>query len=54
MCYVTVDLLILFSSGIGWNSIIDAMKLLPGPLIEVTQLRGGLGEGDELSEAITR
>lgn len=41
----------LLESDSGWAANAELMRLLPGPLIEVTQLRN---EGDELNEAILR
>lgn len=41
----------LLESETGWTANAELMRLLPGPLIELTQLRG---EGDELTEALQR
>jgi len=43
-----------FIATLGWASITDALRLLPGPSIEITQLVDVGEKGEELSEAITR
>jgi len=48
---LSVRLVQLLASPTGWSSNAELLRLLPGPLIEVTQLRG---DGDELSDAVAR